>query len=376
VKRVIAWRILTHEKGRSALAIVGIFFAVLMIFLQLGFYSSVPAGGMLVYDKMRFDLVLASSAYYFQGQPFAFPRRRLYQALALAEVVSVAPVYQDSAQWFSAVTGLRRDIFVMAFNLRDRVFNVPDIDRQLGKLDRPDVVLVDRDTRPMFGPLTEGLHVEIEDREVTIVGSYELGTGFAGLGVVTTSDLNFIRLFPNRALNTVNLGLVTLRPGSDPSHVARQLRALMPADTSVFTRDEFAQREVFHWVAATSTGLVFGFGAAVSVVVGIVILYQVLATQIRRHLPEYATLKAIGYHDGYLRDIVVTVAVLMASVAYVPAVVASVAIYRIVRNLTLLPIAMTVPRLVAVLLVTLAISIGAAVVSVRGLRRANPVDLF
>jgi putative ABC transport system permease protein len=203
-----------------------------------------------------------------------------------------------------------------------------------------------------------------------------VGTGFAGLGVVTTSDLNFIRLFPNRALNTVNLGLVTLRPGSDPSHVARQLRALMPADTSVFTRDEFAQREVFQWVAATSTGLVFGFGAAVSVVVGIVILYQVLATQIRRHLPEYATLKAIGYHDGYLRDIVVTVAVLMASVAYVPAVVASVAIYRIVRNLTLLPIAMTVPRLVAVLLVTLAISIGAAVVSVRGLRRANPVDLF
>ena len=86
VKRLVAWRLLTYEKGRSALAVAGIFVAVLMIFLQLGFYSSVPDGGMLVYDKMRFDLMLTSSEYYFQGQSFDFPRARLYQALALPEV--------------------------------------------------------------------------------------------------------------------------------------------------------------------------------------------------------------------------------------------------------------------------------------------------
>lgn len=376
MKRVIAWRILAHEKGRSALAIAGVFIAVLMIFLQLGFFSAVPTGGMLIYDKMRFDLVLASSAYYFQDQPFAFARRRLYQALALSDVASAAPLYEGGAQWVSPATGLRRDIFVMGFRRRDRIFDVPDINQQIDKLQRPDVVLVDRDSRPMFGPLTPGLHVEIDDRDVEIAGTYRLGTGFAGLGVVTTSDLNFIRLFPSRTLSIVNLGLITLRPGSDLQRVARQLRAIMPADTSVFTRAELGRREVFHWVAATSTGLVFGFGAAVSVVVGIVILYQVLTTQIRRHLPEYATLKAIGYHNRFLSEVVIIVAVLIAALAYVPAVAATLVIYRIVHHLTLLPVMMTVPRLVAVMLITLAISIASALLSVSVLRRADPADLY
>jgi len=376
VTRLVAWRILTHQKGRSALAIAGIFVAVLMIFLQLGFYSSVPKGGMLVYDRMRFDLVLASSAYYFQGQSFDLPRRRLYQARALPEVASAAPIYQGEAQWLNLKTNLRRDIFVMAFNLRDTVFDVPDIVRQRDLLDRPDVVLVDQATRPMFGPLTAGGHVEINDRDVEIVGSYDLGMGFAGLGVVTTSDLNFVRIFPNRALSEVNLGLITLRPGSDPDRAARRLRALLPADTRVFTRAEFADHEIIHWVAATSTGLVFGFGAAISVVVGTIILYQILSTQIRHQLPQYAVLKAIGYRDRDLGEIVVTLAATMAAIAYVPAVAAALVIYRLVRGMTLLPIDMTGGRLAAVLLIALAMSTGSAAASVRGLRRADPVDLF
>src|SRR5947207_9229376 len=82
VKALIAWRILVHEKGRSGLAIGGILLAILLIFLQLGFYMSVPQGGLLFYNAMRFDLMLTSSAYVFQAQSSNFPRRRLFQALA------------------------------------------------------------------------------------------------------------------------------------------------------------------------------------------------------------------------------------------------------------------------------------------------------
>ncbi len=376
MKRLVAWRLLTYDKGRSALAIAGIFVAVLMIFLQLGFYASVPEGGMLVYDKMRFDLMLTSSAYYFQGQSFDLPRARLYQATALPEVASVAPVYQGEGEWLNPVTGLRRAMFVMAFNLGDRVFDAPDIDRQRAVLERPDTVLIDRATRPMFGPFTTGSHVELDEHDVEIVGAYGLGTGFAGLGVVATSDLNFIRIFPARSLSEVNLGLVRLQPGSDPDRVARQLRELLPPDTSVLTRAELANREVVHWVSATSTGLVFGFGAVISVVVGAVILYQILATQIRRQLPQYAALKAIGYRDRYLGVVVMILALIMAIIAYVPAVAAALVIYRIVRDMTFLPLAMTGGRLAAVLFIALEMSVGSALVSLRVLRRADPVDLF
>ena len=81
----VAWRMLTHEKGRNTLAVGGILVAVLMIFLQLGFYDCVPKAGMLIYNGLRFDILLTSSSYVSQVQSYDFPRARLYQALSLPE---------------------------------------------------------------------------------------------------------------------------------------------------------------------------------------------------------------------------------------------------------------------------------------------------
>ncbi len=373
---IVAWRMLTHEKGRSALAVGGIFVAVLMIFLELGFYFSVPAGGMLVYDRMNFDLMLTSSDYVYQDQPYDFPRRRLFQASALSAVASVAPVYQGETPWLNEKDGIRRNVFVMGFDLDQRVFNAPTINRALDALKRPDTVLVDSLTRPMFGPLGAGTHVEINNRDIEIAGDYVLGTGFTGLGAVVTSDLNFIRIFPDRTLETVNLGLIRLKPGNDPDTVAAELRAILPADTRVFTHDELARQEIAHWVTITSTGLVFGFGVIISMIVGTVILYQTLSTQITRQLPQYATLKAIGYTDGRIGSIVAALAMIIAFVAYVPALAVSVVVYAIVRGKTMLPISMTDGRVVTVLVVTVMMSAASAFISLRGVRRADPVDLL
>src|SRR3954453_9322831 len=124
----VAWRMLVHEKGRNLLAIAGIFMAVLMIFLQLGFYAAVPKGALLVYDHFRFDLLMTSSSYVVQSLPFDFPRQRLYQLLSLPQVASIAPIYQGQVSWLSPEDGIRREIFVMGFRLDDPVFAVPDIE--------------------------------------------------------------------------------------------------------------------------------------------------------------------------------------------------------------------------------------------------------
>src|SRR4029079_9595363 len=159
-------------------------------------------------------------------------------------------------------------------------------------------------------------------------------------------------MFPNQGgLSEINLGLLTLRPGANPDNVAEQLRRIMPADTQVFTRRELNEFEVAHWVTSTSTGLVFGFGAIVAVIVGLVILNQTLTTQITRQLPQYATLKAMGYTDRDLAGIVVMLASILSTVSFVPAAVLAIINYRIVRVATQLPIEMTLPRLFGVLAV-------------------------
>jgi putative ABC transport system permease protein len=373
---LLAWRILMHEKGRNALAVAGVFIAILMIFLQLGFYASVPRAGMLVYNRLVFDIMLTSSQYVFQEQSYDFPRQRLDQALSLPEVANVSPLYQGEAQWLNTADKLRRDIFVTGFRVGDDSINVPDIRRQRSLLRRDDTVLLDNMSLPMYGPQTPGRIVEIGDRAVEIAGTYLLGTGFLGLGAAVTSDLNFARIFPNRSLDSVNLGLVTLKPGSDPEEAARRLRALLPSDTRVFTRAELDAYEESFWRKRTSTGLVFGFGVIVSVVVGMVILYQTLATQIIRHLPQYATFKAIGYTDSYLQRVVVSLGLMTASIAFLPAVAAAIGIYGKLRELARLPIEMTPTRILAVLVIALTMSAATALFAVNKVRQVDLADLF
>jgi putative ABC transport system permease protein len=376
MKTRVAWRILSHQAGRTTLAAAGTYVAILMIFLQLGFYASVPKGGMTIYRAMRYDLMLASSAYIFQGQPLDFPRRRLYEALALPEVAAASPVYQASSEWLNPEDGLKRDVFVIGVRPEDEAFADPEIEAQRGLLRRPDTILVDRDSRQTFGPLLPGRRVEIADRALEIGGTYGVGIGFVGLGVVVTSDQNFLRLFPERSLGAANLGLLTLRPGADPDAVAARLRRILPDDTQVFTRQELTTHEVAHWLERTSTGLVFGFGVIVATIVGGVILYQTLASQVARELPQYATLKAIGYRSRDLADIVVRLGLIVLSAGFLPAVISATIVYAIVRAMTRLPIEMTLGRVLSVGGLCLGMAVVATVLSLRVVHRADPVELF
>jgi putative ABC transport system permease protein len=368
---------LVHERWRSVLAVGGILVAILLMFLQIGLYSSVPRGGMLYYNAMTFDLMLTSSAYVSQAQSMSFPRRRLYQAMAMPEVVRAIPVYQGSGRWLNPEEGLARDVFVIGYNPDDRVLNLPELDRDADVLRQTDVIFVDDSSRPEFGKLERGRRVEVEQRSVVIGGRYHLGTGFVGIGVAVVSDINFERIFPGQGgPSNVNLGLLTLAPGADANAVATRLRQFLPADTQVFTRQELADFEAGYWETNTSTGIIFGFGVVVAVIVGIVILYQTLSAQIARQLSQYATLKAIGYTNRQLGSIIVTISIIMSTAGYLPALLIAVLIYWIIQKFTPLPIEMSAARMLGVLATAWGISVMSAAFALRILRRADPADLF
>ena len=211
---------------------------------------------------------------------------------------------------------------------------------------------------------------------MTIGGQYVLGTGFLGLGVVLASEADFFRMFPQRPPDAVNLGLVTLKPGADPDKVADALRAVLPNDVQVFTRPELEAHEVAFWTTRTATGLIFGSGLIVAFVVGIMVLYQTLATQITRQLPQFATLKAVGYTNRFLDRIVLFEALLVMLIAFFPALAAALGVYAVIRSQTLLPANLTAIQLGAVFGITLSMSVISAFLSVGRLRRADPAEIF
>ena len=372
----LAWRILTHDKGRTALAVAGVFLAIVLVFVQLGFFIAVPRGGMLLYDRTRFDLLVASTAYEYQVQPGAFPLSQLDRAKTAPEVALAAPLYFGSAKWRSGEDGKAPDVFVIGLDPQDPIFDSEDIHRQLSLLNRPDTILVDSTTRPMFGPLTAGRVVEIESDKLMIGGDYVLGTGFMGLGVILISAKNFVRLFPFRNLDQVNLGLIQLKPRVDPDRAAASLRNLLGGDIRVFTRPELEAHETAYWTTRTSVGLLFGSGLIISFIVGVMVVYQILATLVGRQLPQFATLKAVGYGDRFLVGTVITMALLIVLTSFFPALAAAVGVYAVIRDETLLPVEMSGARIAAVFAATLAMAAASALLSVGSLRRADPADLF
>ncbi|MGE5270798.1 MAG: FtsX-like permease family protein [Thiohalocapsa sp.] len=372
----IAWRILTDQKGRTALATGGIFIAILLVFIELGFFVAVPQGGMLIYDHMRFDLLVVSNKYLFQAQSGHFARARLDDARKVAAVAQATPLYLGNGKWQGASGDPKLDMAVVAIDPAADVFTAPEIARQKAVLERPDTVLVDSATRTLFGPLAPGRVVDISGHKETIGGQFVLGTGFLGLGVAIVSEANFFRLFPMRPLDTVNLGLVRLKPGADPDAAATALRAALPADMRVFTRPELVAHEQSYWTTRTGTGLIFGSGLVVSFVVGIMVLYQTLATQITRQLPQFATLKAIGYTNRFLDMIVLTESFLIMVVAFVPALGAALVVYGQVRAQTLLPLHLTAAQLGIVFALTVMMAAFSALLSLSGLRRADPAEIF
>ena len=373
---MLAWQILLHDKGRTALALGGIFMAILLVFIQLGLFFAVPQGGMLLYDNMRFDLLLVSDHYEYQAQPGVFPLSRLTAVRGSPDVAEATPIYFGVVKWKGGVGETWPDLFLIGFNPASDVLTPDSIETQKSALSRLDTILVDSSTRSIFGSLETGRVVEIGDRKETIGGQYNLGTGFMGLGVGLASESNFSRLMPGRGLTLVNLGAIRLKPGIDLARAAADLQKLTGPGTRLFNRAALAKHEKSYWTTRTSVGLIFGSGLLISIVVGVMVVYQIVSTQVSRQLPQFATLKAIGYGDGALAGTVSAMSLMIAVAGFVPALAAAVLLYDEIRQKTLLPVTMTVAHMGEVFAASLVMAAISALLAVGGLRRADPADVF
>jgi len=242
-------------------------------------------------------------------------------------------------------------------------------------------VAFDGRSRPEFGAiaglLAQGpLRVEVGQRDVDVVGLIEIGPSFGADGNLVLSEVNFRRLVKERSVSAIDLVAIKLRPGSDIQAVQRQLRAVLPPDVMVMTQAQLNAHERAYWEEATPIGFIFAFGSLMGLVVGMVIVYQILFSDIAGHLKEYATLKAMGYSNFYLSRVVLGAALILAVAGFIPGLIASTLLYDVIGSATFLPLAMDVSRATNVFLMIFAMCAIAGLLAMRKLRDANPADMF
>ena len=378
----LSWLQLTREKTRLAVALAGIAFADILMFMQLGFRDALYYSNVRFHSSLQGDIVLINSQSSAVLAMRSFSQRRLYKALELPAVQSVHPIYLDYTIWKNPVTGRPRSILIFGMNPETNIVNLPGVQENLDKLKLPDVVLFDRSSRVEYGPIAanydQGKNVtaEVRRRRIKVGGLFTLGASFGADGNLITSDINFLRIFSNRQKGLIDIGLIRLKPGADVNIVAQELRKYLPNEVNVLTKQEFIGFERNYWANSTAIGFIFTLGTVMGFIVGTVIVYQILYTEVADHLAEYATLKAIGYTQNYLLTVILQEALLLAVLGYFPGIVFALFMYSSARNATLLPVFMSFDRAVTVLILTMLMCIISGAIAVRKLRSADPADIF
>ena len=378
----LSWMLLTRQPVRLLVALAGISFAGILMFMQLGFRDGLFDASVTVHRLFDADLVLISPRSASSVRMAGFPRRRLIQTLADPSVEGVTPVHWGLMLWRNPETRRNRAILALGFNPDDPFFLDPGLAEQTGVLKQKGRILFDRLSRPEFGPIAdwynEGkvVETEISGNRVRVEGLVSLGTSFGADGNLLTSTETFLDLMPQKSPGGIEVGLIRLKPGTNPDLAVERLQQRLPDDVTVLTKQGFIDFEQNYWKSSTSIGFIFTLGAAMGFVVGCVIVYQVLYTDVSDHLPEYATLMAMGYRISHLLGVVMREGFYLAALGYVPAYLAGQGLYWFVRDATKLPVGMDPARAITVLVMILVMCMLSSLLAMRRLIDADPAEIF
>ncbi|MEA5597502.1 ABC transporter permease DevC [Rivularia sp. UHCC 0363] len=377
----LAWLQLKKEKTRLAIALAGIAFADMLMFVQLGLLDALFDSATKPHQTLQADLVLINPQFQTLISVKSFPRERLQQTLAYEGVQSVSHLYVNSAEWRNPETRIDRAILVWGIDPMNPPFDFAEVNENLDKLKQLNQVIFDRASRPEYGQIPDLIKQKgsveslVNKQNIQAAGLFQMGASFGADGNIITSDSTFLKLFPDRQASQIEVGLIKLNPDANVKKIQSQLQANLPNDVRVLTPQEFAQTEKDYWESG-GIGFIFGIGVVVGFIVGIVIVYQILYSDVSEHLPEYATLKAMGYGDSYLMVMLMQEALIMSVLGFLPGMLLSMGLYQITFAATLLPIAMKIDRAVFVLTLTIIMCSFSGLVAMQKLQSADPADVF
>ena len=374
----LAWRNIVHHKPTMLISSAAVAFAVVIMFMELGFLNGLYDSQTGLLRELNADLVIVSRALHQLNTHDTFPRSRLLQAAAIDGVASVWPVYFEDrlAELRNRADGTNHGLRVIGVDADAQAFADRRTKELCERLRRPMSVLVDSRSRSFFGPLDVGMQTELANRRITVVGAFNLGPDYYYDGNVLASSDTFFTLFPNQSRDQVALGLIRLHPHASERAVLDALRGVIGPEGEAMTKAEIIARERASWQRATPAGYVFTMGVVVGFVIGVFICYQILYIEITDHLPQLATLRAMGYQDGALVRLVLTQSALLGLLGFVPAIFVAAGLYSVLTALTGIVTKLTLARVALIGVLTLGMCLVSGVLAVRKALEADPAELF
>ncbi|SHE65198.1 putative ABC transport system permease protein [Litoreibacter ascidiaceicola] len=378
----IGWLQLSHNKARLVAAVSGVSFATLLVFMQLGIMGALNSSTVAPYGLLSADIVISSEEGNTLTDAGEIARARMFQALGVPGVADATPLYIGNLP-FTLDNGSTVSLLSFGFDVSQPEFVSPSIAASFASLTIENTVILDRDTRGMPASVIDALmaggryEFEANGNTLVAVGTMNIGGGFLADGMLAMSDQTFLRSFPARTSSAPNHILLNVDDGVSVDTVVERLRDALPsANVKVLAADASAQADLDFMSSERPTGIIFGFGVFMGILVGLVIVYQVLSTDVADHLGEYATFKAMGYGQPFFLGIVFEEAIVLAVFGFIPGLIVSIGLYAGLRAVTGLPVEMDASRAILVFLGTLTACTISGAIATRRLAAADPADLF
>ena len=378
----VAWLQVTNNPVKMMIALAGVSFSNLLMFFQLGLLDSLYNSQRKPIDRLRADLVMVSEGYSNFASLQDFQRSRLYQALGVEGVESVSPLRISRGIWITPATRQSYDVYTFGVDLAKPSLAFAELENDPFRLQPLRNALFDRNSKKQYGDVAglvkrDGVYpLEVNGKSIRIIDTFSMGATFAAEANLIVSENTFLYMFPKADRRMVQLGLIRLRPGTSATAVQAALQPLMKKDVKVLTRNELAELEVNYWKRNSSVGFIFSLGVLVGFVVGSIIVYQILFGDVMNNLPQYATLKAMGYTDSFVISVVIQQSAILAVIGFVPGVIISMGLYSLLANVTKLTVFMTLNRALQVLILTFVMCVGSGALATRKLVELDPADVF
>jgi putative ABC transport system permease protein len=384
----LAWQNLTHNPRRLAVAVSGVAFAVILIFMELGFLNALLESTVQVLRRLNGDIVVLSKAQYALIAAERFDIHRLTSARAIPGVASVSPLYVEGAALLRTGHDRGYPIRVLAVDEDDPALDIGPFFDLRNDLHEEGTALADVTSRRKFGfpdPSQERMWFayqgELNGKQLRLVGHFHLGVDFATDGNLLMTTANFGRYFPYRSsgddpLKLVDLAAIRLKPDANIDHVLTQLTQTLPPDVQALSKQQLIDREKKFWQQNAPLGYIFMVGAVMGFVVGVVICYQIVYADIADHMREFATLKAIGYSSTYFLGLVLEQCLYLSLFGFLPGLAISYLSYRFLAAYTGLTMHLQPGLALLVLLTTAAMCTLSGLLAVTKLLSTDPAELF
>jgi putative ABC transport system permease protein len=378
----LAWRQVIHRPMRLVAALAGVSFANVLVFFQLGLSGGLYDSQKRPLQRINGQLVMVSNRYLYLGEQLNIPRARLSQALGVQGVKAVTPLYIGLSEWINRDTRQQKQALIFGLSPENPALSIPELEANPLLLQRSDALLFDSRSKKVAGPVAqivgrgETYSTELRGTRAVVTGLFTMGVTFAADINLLTSATNFKNYFPDQTADDIQMGVIQLEPGVDPLRVQATLRSFLGPTVKVLTIPELEAAEVNYWRRNTSFGIIFGVGVLVGLVVGGIIVYQILYSDVSDHLAEYATLKAMGYDDGFVVAIILQESLILALLAFGPSLLLSLGLYGFLARATSLMVVMTGQRAALVFVFTLGMCVISGWLATAKLRRLDPAEIF